>query len=216
MKKLLLIISMVLLLFVNASADLDTFIGSESIDTFVGSESIDEAVGVPIASAAACVTIEQSQLDTPNDNVYCGTAAAQTYTAGRFDVGGSGYDLCKVDLYLKKVVDDSSPAYVFTYELRADNSGEPSGSVMVTSTTTFGPGDLTTGHLPYTFELPSAQTLSASTSYWHVIKFTTLGDFGDYIIWAADDDTYTDQEESVDGTTWSDQTSAHMAYRNYK
>ena len=216
MKKLLLIISIVLLLFVNASADLDTFVGSESIDTFVGSESIDEAVGVPIASGAACVTIEQSQTDTDNDNTQCGFSASQTYTAGRFDVGGTGYDLCKFDLYLKKIVGDSTPTYAFTAELRANNVDEPSASVIATSTTSYGPGDLTTGHLPYVFEFASSHTLSASTSYWLVIKFTTLGDFGDYVIWGADSDTYTDQEESEDGTTWSDETAAHQGYRIYK
>ena len=59
-------------------------------------------------------------------------------------------------------------------------------------------------------------TLSASTDYWIVIKFTTLGDWGDHIEWASDDDTWTDQEESANGTTWSDESSYHGTHRCYK
>jgi len=168
------------------------------------------------AGGGACVTVAQQQLEVDGgDGIVCGASAATTYVASRFDVGGTGYDLCKVGIFIKDLVVDNDPVWAMTLEIRDDNAGEP-GTVKGTSSTSIGAGDVGAVFAEVLFAFASPITLIASTSYWITCKFTVIGDGGDFVRWGYDDATWTDNEDSADGTTWVDRANRSAAHVIYK
>lgn len=164
--------------------------------------------GVP----AACNTVVDSQTDTDGDES-TGYEAAYTYMAAKVNLGGTR-SVCKVGIYLKKVVGDDSPEYAMTVELRDANGAAPSTSVLATSATSLGPSDLDTSYAEEIFEFSSPVSLDDGD--YVVLKFTTRGDYGDYVQWAYDNGTFEDVQTSADGTTWTDRSNRHLSYRVYE
>ena len=169
---------------------------------------------VPAAGAPACETADQSQEVTGSDTLTSGMSGYE-YMSGRIDIDGTGVDVCKIGVFIKKVVDNSDPVYAFTLEVRAENSGEP-GAVSATSTTSLGASDLDTSCTEEIFEFATPITLSASTSYRIGSKFTVGGDWGDYIILCAANDPYTNADYSSNGSSWTDGGNHAISYKLYK
>jgi hypothetical protein len=122
------------------------------------------------------------------------------YEGFKFTVGASNIALRMVALQMKTTAALTNPTHYYYLEIRADSSGNPGTLIRTSSTVRFG--ELTTASVVRTFTMLST-TLSASTSYWCIIRRSAAPAGGTVSISmsnATGTNTYT---ESANGTSWT-------------
>jgi len=151
------------------------------------------------AGGSPCATEQQAEGDTGNFD------GAQDWTgfrwkANSFTTGGSGFTVCKAQAYLAK---QGTPA-AGTLEalIYTDSSGTP-GTLVGTGSATL---DRTTisGTQAFVEFTGMSAVLSASTTYWFILKASALDtDSGNRIYWQEDVTGETNTgKDSADGSAW--------------
>jgi hypothetical protein len=157
-------------------------------------------------------TLKDDWFNTSEGFENFGTDSTRVYL-GTYFVAGSSYNITRVDLALKKV---GSPTFTVTVEIRGNTANAP-GTVLATSSTTISASTLTTGELPYTFDIPST-ALTSGTTYWVVVKLSTFQDYSNYIQWSQISGSYPGYsmtQKSGNGTSWSSQANVTCEFQTY-
>lgn len=117
----------------------------------------------------ACLLFSQT-------GVWANTSAATSRFVGNAFTPSSDVSVCKVALDIYKSASETTD---FVVELRADNSGRPAETVLTTSDTVSNSTvpSSSLGWVEFSFS-PPLQTLSAGTTYWVVLKKSTIANNG--------------------------------------
>jgi len=166
-------------------------------------------VGGGVTSVPSCTTTADSNTTGSTNRAFANGATYRR--AGRF-APSSSYDLCKIDLRLRKVLAPTSGN--ISCKIYSDSSNLPS-SVLGTASNTVAVSSLTTSNAWYTFTFSPAVSLTGSTNYWVSVETDALNDSSNYARWV--EYNAGTQRTAYYNASWASQdTTATLYFRAYR